>query len=421
MSKEYLGMSDEDFLNQTGPADSSSEAIADEGPGETPGQSAVQPEQTQQIEETPDEGAAADPGSDVPGDAAASAADDDAGGETPGAGEPGSKPEDEPKPEGAEAAAAGAGSEGQPAADAGQGEVKPEGEGEPKPVDHVAFYNQVMAPFKANGKTFTPQTPEEAIRLMQMGAGYGRKLQDLQPHLKTLRMLEKNSLLDETEISYLIDLKQGNPEAIKKLIKDSGIDPLDLNVEDNVNYIPQNHAVSDREMAFQDVVAEVRALEGGQETIRTINQTWDQQSCAVIWENPEVLKVIQSHRENGHYDKIATEIDRQKLLGNIPAGTPFLKAYHAVGTSMFPDLAQTGQTPQPSPSLTPAPAVNQGTPQPQPQVIATRPGQPKPQVSNNDKARAASPTQTTPKKAATVVNPLELADDEFLKQFGNRL
>ena len=51
---------------------------------------------------------------------------------------------------------------------------------------------------------------------MQMGAGYGRKLQDMQPHLKTLRMLEKNNLLDEGKLSYLIDLDQKNPDAIKK-------------------------------------------------------------------------------------------------------------------------------------------------------------------------------------------------------------
>src|SRR5690606_14448580 len=106
------------------------------------------------------------------------------------------------------------------------------------------------------------KTPEEAIRVMQLGAGYGRKLQDMQAHMKTLRMLEKNNLLDESKLSFLIDLEQKNPEAIKKLNKDSGIDPLDLNMDDNANYRPTNHSVSDTEVAFNEALKDVAAQPG---------------------------------------------------------------------------------------------------------------------------------------------------------------
>lgn len=46
---------------------------------------------------------------------------------------------------------------------------------------------------------------DEAIQLMQMGANYTRKMQELQPHRKTLLMLENNGLLDEGKLSFLID------------------------------------------------------------------------------------------------------------------------------------------------------------------------------------------------------------------------
>ena len=59
---------------------------------------------------------------------------------------------------------------------------------------------------------------------------------------------------------------------------------------------------------------------------------------------------------------------------------------------------------------------------PQPQVIATRTAAPKAQVQNGDKAAAAASTKTTPaRKSGALVNPLEMADDEFLKQFKDRL
>jgi hypothetical protein len=286
-------------------------------------------------------------------------------------------------------------------------EKKPE-KTEEKSVDYEAFFNQVMQPFKANGKTFEVKTPEEAIRLMQKGAGYGRKLQDMQPHLKVLRMLEKNGLLDEGKLSFLIDLNQKKPDAIKKLIKDGGIDPLDLNTEDKVTYTPTDHAVSDREVAFHQALAEVQAQPGGHETISLINKTWDTESKALLWESPELFDVIQTQRENGVYDQIAAEIDRQKLLGSMDSKTPFLQAYkiagdHLVKTNGFKQVkSQPGITPQP-------------------QVIATRTAVPKPEAQNGDKAAAASPTKAVAAtKPSLTVNPLEMADDDFMKQFNGR-
>ena len=45
------------------------------------------------------------------------------------------------------------------------------------PVDYKALYEQVTAPFKANGKTISIQSVEEATQLMQMGANYTKKMQ----------------------------------------------------------------------------------------------------------------------------------------------------------------------------------------------------------------------------------------------------
>lgn len=418
--KDYLGMSDEDFLNASAPATGGADAGEDQQ--ETAG-SANAEGSSADIEETTTTsvtGAAAEPDKKDEGNDAG----EDPG--TPGSTGNGAEPSaaeaaasDKPADAGAvtEPAADGKPKEGDKPAEKPAGEQtgndadkstdKAEGEAEPaKVVDYEGFFKQVMAPFKANGKEFKLQTPEEAIRLMQMGAGYGRKLQDLQPALKTLRMLEKADLLDEGKLSFLIDINNKNPEAIKKLIADSGIDPLDLNIGDNVTYTPKNHAVSDKEMAFQTVLNDVESMEGGPETLRVVNQTWDQQSKSALWESPEILGVIQSQRENGIYDQIVAEIQHQKVLGTIPHNAPFLHAYKLAGDKLFPpsqNQSQPGNTP------------------PQPQVIATRTAAPKAQVQNGTKAAAAASTKTTTSRsAATKVNPLEMADDVFLRQFEGR-
>ena len=283
-----------------------------------------------------------------------------------------------------------------------------------QPIDYEAAFKQIMTPFKANGKMIEPRTPEEAVRLMQMGAGFGRKLQDLQPHLKTLRMLEKADLLDEGRLSFLIDINNKNPDAIKKLIKDSGIDPLEINPEDNVTYTPQNHAVSDEEVAFHEALAEVQAQPTGRETIQIINQSWDQKSKEFLWENPKVLGDIQLQRETGVYDQIVAEIDRQKTFGIIPQNTPFLQAYTMAGDAL---VASNRLKAPEGGSVAPAPAAKEPAPA---QVIATRTEKPKSAVVENDKAKAAAHTPSAPRKAQVIVNPLAMSDEDFEKNFVGR-
>lgn len=404
-SKQYLDMSDEDFLNMNSPEGGD----APEELGETPAQTADQIEEAAApVAQEPEAGASADdqPSTVVEpaaGDIAATDGNPAGTGDQPGspaeAKDPASEVKADAKP-------------GDKPVESGDKVTKPEPvKDEAKPVDYEGFFKQVMTPFKANGRTIELRSPEEAIRLMQMGAGYGRKIQDLQPHLKVLRMLEKNNLMDVDRLSLLIDVNQRNPDAIKKIVKESGIDPLDLNMEDNTPYAPRSHAVSDKEMAFFTALEEVQSNPTGEATITTINQTWDSESKKVLWESPELLSVIQSQRDNGIYDQIVSEIDRRKLLGEIPASTPFLQAYktagdHLTATNGFKVPANPTQ-----PEVTP-----------QPQVIATRTAAPKAQVQNGDKAAAAASPKTNPaNKAATAVNPLEMADDDFLKTFQGRI
>ena len=289
-----------------------------------------------------------------------------------------------------------------------------------KPEELASFYDQVMKPFKANGREIQLRSPEEAIRLMQMGAGYGRKLQDMQPHLKTLRMLEKNNLLDQNKLGFLIDVNAKNPEAIKKLIKDSGIDPLDLNMEDNTNYRPTDHSVSDNEIAFSEALKDVSSQPGGRDTIQHINSTWDQQSKEFLWGNPEVLTVIQDQRQNGIYDAITAEIDRKKMLGEIAPNVPFLEAYKIAGDALVEakSLSQPGSQPVAKPSNSaPAPKVDQQAGR----VLGTRTAAPKSSATNSDKAKAAGSPTNSSRKAKEIINPLDMADEDFLKQFENRL
>ena len=283
-----------------------------------------------------------------------------------------------------------------------------EGQAEEQTPDYAAFYAQVMKPFRANGKEFTLQSPEEAIRLMQLGAGAGKRMQELQPHLRTIRTLEKNNLLDQGKLNFLIDLNNKNPDAIKKLVKDSGINPLDLDIQDNVDYVPRNHAATDTEVSFHSALNELNSQPGGAETIRTINATWDQPSKSMLWESPQIMQVIHEQVTSGIYPVIAAEVERQRTLGIIPYSMPFVQAYKVAG-----DYLVTQRPPNP------APAAQENTPKAQPAVVGVRVQAPKPQVSNGDRVKSVA--HTPPRRPVKPIDETFTATDEdFMKQFKGR-
>lgn len=282
-------------------------------------------------------------------------------------------------------------------------------------VDYEQFYKRVMAPFKANGKTIELRSPEEIIQLMQMGANYTRKMQDIQPHRKTLLMLENNQLMDPDKLSFLIDLNNGDPKAIQKLLKDKGVDPMSIDTSEDSNYLGGNHKVSDAEANFRTALSDLGSTEEGKQTLQHVNSTWDQASKEVLWNEPQLMAVIHGQRENGIYYRIATEVNRLKTLGQIPAGTSFIHAYKLVGDDMqsqgkFDDLVKSS----------PAGSTQTETPAVQTPVV-TRVAAPKPAVANGEQASAAASTRSTPGKAEKLVNPLAMSDDEFLKHMSNRV
>jgi len=284
---------------------------------------------------------------------------------------------------------------------------------ETKSVDYEGFYKQIMAPFKANGKMIELKDSQEAIQLMQMGANYTRKMQDLQLVKKQITMLENNGLLDEGKLSFLIDLDKKNPEAIKKFLKEAEIDPLDIDTSAEIKYQAGNHIVSDDEVKFRTVLDAVSATPEGKATLQVIHTSWDQASKDALWASPDIMEVITEQRTNGIYDRVAAEVERQTMLGGIRPGTPFLTAYQSIGHLLgqqgaFKDILEKQNSSQMA-------LVKPVVP------IATKVITPKPTVTNKPQVAAAAPTRTSGKRVVSTANLAALNDDDFMQQFAGRL
>lgn len=295
---------------------------------------------------------------------------------------------------------------------------------EAQPLNYAAIGEQIMKPFKANGQTITLKTPEEAVKLMQQGANYTRKMQSIQPHLKLLTMLEKNSLLDENRLSYLIDLDKKDPEAIKKLVKDAGIDPLEIDMAVEPVYAGGNHRVGDDEVRFRTALDDLTASDTGKASLAVFDKSWDDATKQTVWNEPSLLQTLHTQRETGIYDRISSEVERQRMLGTIAPTVPFIMAYQSVGTQLdkegaFADLVTKANPP--ASAQVASPIVPAGTTAQAPQPVAIRAAAPKVLIDNGNKAGAASPTRSSATPAKPFVNPLAMSDEEFMAEFKGRL
>jgi hypothetical protein len=268
-------------------------------------------------------------------------------------------------------------------------------------IDYKAEYERLTQPFKANGKEIKVNSVEDAVELMQMGANYSKKMAALKPHLKLIKMLDKHGLMDESKLSYLIDLNGKNPEAIAKLVKDSGLDPMEMDENKAEDYKPTSYKVDDREIELDNVLESIKDSSTYQRTISVVSNDWDKASKEVIANTPQILSVLNAHMESGIYDIIQAELENERTFGRLQ-GLSDIEAYRYVGDRIqanggFSHLAK-GQQNQPKQS-----------------AVLAKPMQ----VQDDklkDKKRAAAPSKpAVTTQAAKDFNPLALSDEEFAK------
>ena len=199
-------------------------------------------------------------------------------------------------------------------------------------TDYELQYKKIVGtPFKANGKEITVDSAEDAIKLMQMGANYHKQMQQLKPAKRIIAMLEQAGMLDENKLNHAIDIMNGNSAAIHKLIQERNVDVSDLYSDSEVDYTPNQHQVTDERIELDTLFNELNSTSHGQRVLQEVAGTWDEKSRYTIGQTPEILRLLSNQIENGIYDVIVAEVDKQRMLGNIPANAPMLQAYEQVG------------------------------------------------------------------------------------------
>ena len=264
-------------------------------------------------------------------------------------------------------------------------------------IDYEAAYKRIMAPFKASKRMMQVDNIDDAISLMQKGADYHNKMKMLSPNLKIVSTLEKEGLLDQNKLNNLIDLSKKDPKAIAQLIKDSGIDPLDIDTDEEVTYKPNNYGVSDKEFKINQAIDDIRDTPSFDKTINILAKEWDNESKNLISDNPEIISIINDHVFNGVFDKVQSVVDTERALGRLQV--PDVVAYRQVAEHLQSQGALSNQ----QESVRPPPASV-------PKAKAQDPA-----VVQKKRKAAAGTRKTAGKTESTSANYLGMTDEEFMK------
>lgn len=203
-------------------------------------------------------------------------------------------------------------------------------------VDYKAFHETLTKPFKANGKEFQIKDPNEAISLMQKGLNYNQKMNQIKPYQQAGRLLEEHGLLEDKErLAFLIDLHNKNPDAIAKLVKDSGVEVYELDEEKANNYKPTPVNIpSEAAIALNDVIASNKE---NPDFVAVFNDAdkWDEVSQRAIIGNPTMLETLANHKRDGVYDEVMKQVNHEINVRNNK--TPVMELYVALGKQMYPN------------------------------------------------------------------------------------
>lgn len=268
---------------------------------------------------------------------------------------------------------------------------------------------KILSPFKANGKDVQVESVDDAITLMRMGANYNKKMAALKPNLRFVKMLEQNDLLDEGKLTTLIDISKKNPSAIARFVKDNAIDTDEILAEDaSENYSPGKYEVNDSEIELDQVLDGIRGNESFSRTIDIVSNQWDAKSKQIIFNDPNIITVIDSQVQSGVYDKIVNRMETEKMLGKLN-GVSDIVAYKQIGEA----LAAAGL-------LEPTQASNGDSTQ----TTTTQAAKPVDKARNDKRKAAASTKQAASSKKKTDLdnlNPLSMSDDDFEKMAATTL
>lgn len=188
----------------------------------------------------------------------------------------------------------------------------------PKEVDAEAkkdtSEDQKQFKFKANGREYEftdKEIFEKFPVIFGQAMDYTKKMQQIKPWRKTIDAIEA-AKLGHSDVSLMIDVLKGDKDAIGEVLKRTGVDNLDLDVEAS-KYVPKDYGRNDTELALRDVVDKIKLDPEYTKTQQVLANEWDDASWTEITRDPKLVELLHIDMKNGMYDRVQPIAEKLKL------------------------------------------------------------------------------------------------------------
>lgn len=170
--------------------------------------------------------------------------------------------------------------------------------------------------FKANGKEYEFTDDEiktQFPKIFGQAMDYTRKMQAIKPWRKTIDAIE-SAKLNHDDVNLMIDVLKGDKDAVAAVLKRTGIDALDLDVDDS-RYVAKDYGRNETELAIKDVVDKISIDPEYSITHRVLSNEWDDRSFKEMTDDPELIELLHIDVKSGMYNKVQPIAEKLKLYG----------------------------------------------------------------------------------------------------------
>ena len=168
--------------------------------------------------------------------------------------------------------------------------------------------------FKANGKEYEfseDEVREQFPKIFGQAMDYTKKMQAIKPWRKTIDAIEGAQLSHE-DVSLMIDVLKGDKDAVAAVLKRTGVDALELDIEQS-RYVPKDYGRDDKALAVKDVIEEISGDVEYNTTYKILSKEWDDGSFREMTSDPELIKLLHIDVKSGMYDKVQPIAEKLKV------------------------------------------------------------------------------------------------------------
>ena len=267
--------------------------------------------------------------------------------------------------------------------------------------------------FKANGREYEfteDEVREQFPKIFGQAMDYTKKMQAIKPWRKTIDAIE-GAQLSHDDVNLMIDVLKGDKDAVAAVLKRTGVDALDLDVEAS-RYVPKDYGRDDKALAVKDVVDEISGDAEYSTTYKILSKEWDDNSFREMTSDPELIKLLHIDVKSGMYDVVQPIAEKLRVYDRGKRSN--LDYYKEAARVYFNEQAQAAAVKtQRNQELAEKSRVSDVKDQQKQRVVVKQ---------EAEKRKAAAPTKRTAgtKKVIDYLDDSDEAYDEWYKSVQNR-